>query len=434
MPLPLGQFLRQWRTELGYSQEQLAQKAGIGLSTLRRWEQGRVQPRLVELDRLLDALSLPLAERLQALSLIDKPRASQRLDQLQRPELPLEDVFQEFEPLPGRLLQAMRRRSGLTGQQAALRLGVSPSLLSLWESSARVPAPHQFAALFALYQADPEEQAALSQERWRLNGQAAQPPVSLDACEAQMQTLLALIRTDLPFLGDLRFLQLEAMLWPLAQSQETARLLLAEVYGWHAEWLHHRGRYGESGPYAQRYLDLMPREDKPPPLWTQQIGLLARCASNRPGKASPVRGFALWREALPTAKEAGCETAAYREMADYAMACGRSSEAFSLIELAHQTASHIEDPWPKQAANKIHARLLVEADRQREAVPRLIVASEMEECPLQQVYTDCLWADVLLALASRAEAAERVRHAYRLIETFALEHWRSEVDRWAQRL
>jgi transcriptional regulator with XRE-family HTH domain len=51
-----GQFLQRLRSERRLGMEQAASAAGVHRATLYRWEQGKVLPRLWELDALLKVL------------------------------------------------------------------------------------------------------------------------------------------------------------------------------------------------------------------------------------------------------------------------------------------------------------------------------------------------------------------------------------------
>lgn len=59
--------------DLRLSVRQVAERAGIGKSTVSYWEAGSFQPRLPELDAVLHALDASPAERARALALVDAP-------------------------------------------------------------------------------------------------------------------------------------------------------------------------------------------------------------------------------------------------------------------------------------------------------------------------------------------------------------------------
>lgn len=55
-----GKRIRSLRNEKGYTQQQLAKKAGIGLNTLRRYETDERQPNLDKLNKIVDALEISM--------------------------------------------------------------------------------------------------------------------------------------------------------------------------------------------------------------------------------------------------------------------------------------------------------------------------------------------------------------------------------------
>ena len=81
----IGVFLRGLRKSQGATMETAALRAGIHRVTLHRWETGRAQPRLPELDALLGALEAGPKQRQAAVALVDAPRARTvtRLDRVE---------------------------------------------------------------------------------------------------------------------------------------------------------------------------------------------------------------------------------------------------------------------------------------------------------------------------------------------------------------
>lgn len=60
----IGERVRTLRHELGWSQEQLAEEAGVAQGTLSRIENGHVDMRLVTLGFVAKALNIPVTELL----------------------------------------------------------------------------------------------------------------------------------------------------------------------------------------------------------------------------------------------------------------------------------------------------------------------------------------------------------------------------------
>ena len=61
--MSFGRHLRTLRQEAGVSRAALARRAGVSVSTLRHWENGRGFPSMAAFLRLAEALGVP-AERL----------------------------------------------------------------------------------------------------------------------------------------------------------------------------------------------------------------------------------------------------------------------------------------------------------------------------------------------------------------------------------
>ncbi len=61
---PIGPRIRELREAAALTQEDLAHQAGISTSTLSRTERGAYQPRLDTLNKLAQALEVPIAELL----------------------------------------------------------------------------------------------------------------------------------------------------------------------------------------------------------------------------------------------------------------------------------------------------------------------------------------------------------------------------------
>ena len=124
------------RKRSGLSVEKAAMQAGIAPSTLRRWENGVTQPRLPELNALLDALHTSSAEREAVLRFLTLPRslAAQR-------ELAAYADF--LKPNVGRLDQNITGRTDLKDQDTdaydqrslAGTVGVQRKLSDHWKGS-----------------------------------------------------------------------------------------------------------------------------------------------------------------------------------------------------------------------------------------------------------------------------------------------------------
>lgn len=144
--------LRRLRQAAGLSQVELARKAGVGLSSLKAWEQGGV-PALSDLRGLALALDLSTHTLAGHLS-VDLPR--QLLPSTWRPgDLP--DV-----------LLVLRGWSRLTQRTLAERCGVSLATVRAWEQGRGQPADVLRSRLERLYRLSPN--TLLAAYPWRAPG------------------------------------------------------------------------------------------------------------------------------------------------------------------------------------------------------------------------------------------------------------------------
>ncbi len=70
----LGERLREFRQRAGLTQEDLADRSGVLIGTVRNWEQGARSPEaLLILYRLAQALSLPMENFVKGLGVAEAP-------------------------------------------------------------------------------------------------------------------------------------------------------------------------------------------------------------------------------------------------------------------------------------------------------------------------------------------------------------------------
>ncbi len=62
--MKIGEAVKGWRHQRGLSQWKLVDKSGVGYATIARIEVGMVDPRLSTLERLAEALEIPLVDLL----------------------------------------------------------------------------------------------------------------------------------------------------------------------------------------------------------------------------------------------------------------------------------------------------------------------------------------------------------------------------------
>lgn len=67
--MTLGAFIRDRRTALSWTQDQLATRVGVGRSSLALWETGRRRPSIDHLRALSDSFALTEAEQSQVMKM-----------------------------------------------------------------------------------------------------------------------------------------------------------------------------------------------------------------------------------------------------------------------------------------------------------------------------------------------------------------------------
>ncbi len=131
--------LRRLRRQAGLTQSELAQRAGVGLTSLKSWERG-APVSLQGVRGIARALELPAVTVTRAAGL-SLPRELQP-SLWRRGDLP-------------RVLATLRQWSQLTQQELAEMCGCSVSSVRAWESGRLRPAPARRCHLESLYRLDP---------------------------------------------------------------------------------------------------------------------------------------------------------------------------------------------------------------------------------------------------------------------------------------
>jgi transcriptional regulator with XRE-family HTH domain len=406
---PLGAYLRELRTSRQVALSRLAERAQISRTTLTRWEAGGSQPRLPELEAVLTALGTSAAERERTLALVQAPRAVRRLREETTTATLRGSLEDAAMPTGGDLLRAMRRRRGLSLEQVAARLRLTPGTVSRWEQGKTFPPLDRREALFDVLGAHPGERAALSSQGLQLFVPRAEEPISLERLEWQLLVLHECAGRGEKTLMDLRLLTLEAQIWPLAGRLRTARRLLAQTYTAHAEWLRTWGRAVESRQCAERALDLVRWEFPPERFWLGAI----LATVNRDSAARAVEQIRLW---LDAAADPAWETALYRELADGLSQCGQFDAALTCIRHARQAAERLSEWLPIRLANEVHVGILLRAGRTGDVLP--LLPQDEHPDPHQRVFETYNWVTVLRDLGDRAGAHDWLNRAYAIIREY----------------
>ena len=353
------QTLLRWRQNRALSLQRAADVAGINRTTLFRWETGKTVPRVVELQRILNALDVPEEEQRRCFHALESPRGLRQLRQLAT-----HDAERSIDsPVGfGEILRALRYRAGQTQWDAARGAGVSAGLVSRWENGDCVPNPEMREALFRHLQLTPAETPFLN--RVAETAAPSSLPNDRDALEAAIHTLIA--QEPAPHL-DLIFLTLAGRYHSLWRSGKVEYADAAGIWGYFADFLTWRhGRYDDAIRMAETALSAVesaPNRRLDNGQWAAAIALiLARRLSGEPHKSlceidwiadrvsrqrrvvletaraealcragAMEQGFAVYRTAVAHAPTAVSETVWRQVLAEALCRDGRFDEALKVI-------------------------------------------------------------------------------------------------------
>jgi transcriptional regulator with XRE-family HTH domain len=404
----IAALLRDWRQQRGLSQGGLARNAGVSTSTLSRWEAGRRQPSMPELERVLAALRVPEPQRLAALKAVQAPRAL----------ISVQEQAGDSPPVTGDLLRAMRLRRGWTQAALASRIGVRQGMLAKWERSQDWPGAERLQALCYELGAHPQELAALTSGRLWLKG----------AAEIEETSAERIYWSPRP-LRELRFLAAEAHLWELSLRRPQARSWLCTAYCFHVRALMEAERFVEVGPYVERVLSLARQghggdED----CWCWAV-LAAAGAQARGGRPRHFRSASrLLSDGLEAVQAPSNKAWMMSELGMSLARQGQAEAAVATSARACDLAARAQGPedlfrW------RDHARILAYLGRYGEALAALEKAS-----PLADLYADTrvrhrlLEAECLRGIGERAAAEACLSAAASVVDADGLSYLHPAVQ------
>lgn len=403
----IGEFIQKLRAARGMSLRQLAKAAGIAPGTLSYWEAGQVQPRIPELDAVLDALDCSESMRREAYVRINAPRALAKLRDTARlaDGLPEEDLA--WFPASGDLLRSLRLRRELTLEQAAAMLGVHPSTISRWEHSKTLSSKNHLKAYCNLLCACPKEQKALANIFLNPSSYDSNRGVSLEVLEQQLEQLRQDAIRGVAELMDLRFLTLERQLWSRADQYRAAWHLLVRTYIWHAQWLLWQERLGEAGRMAEYALHMICREQQPQRYWMRAVHVYATYLADGGKRERPDVAAGCVQDWLSAALWPDMEAWMYHNLATYQMRVGQPRDALDSVEKATAAADRSENPTAIRNSGCDSAVILLQVGRPEKA--RALLSTEEQPNVYHRIYEAHTWATTLLMLGDKSGAAEWAR-------------------------
>jgi transcriptional regulator with XRE-family HTH domain len=421
----VGTLLWEMRTAGNWSLGRLAQKAGVDKSALSRWETGSRQPRVAELEAVLDALNATTAQRAQIFARIEAPRALRHLRQntaLARMGAP---------PNAGELLRALRLRRGWSQMQLAGHLGVHDSSIARWERGERLPSTEQIQALCYALEAHEEELIALTTERFT-EASTEETKTWEEKSEELRAQLFQLRVAGAGGLEELRYLSMERVAWEWAQREEQAKTILADIYVTHAQFYRNEERWGEIAAWAQRSLSSFSQPQPESNIFLRGVLMRAAAAVYAGSRPAPERGLALLKPWAEHSTLPAYTAWMLSDMAKYAAMEGRLEAALPLAEEALQWAQQCVNPVEAYLRRYDYGRLLAAAGRVREALD--ILPDLAKGSPSIRATSMLTLAEVHLKAESVAEAQNWLQQAQALIEEHGLEVLRPKLDALMRRV
>jgi len=427
----IGEWLQQVRQRRRLSQHALARQARLAPSTINRWERGITRPSIHELEQVLHALSVSSAERLEALRLLDAPRALMTLQQLTRQQPHPSGELNP--PLLGDLLGALRRRHGWSVAQVAAALQVSERSVRGWERSQTIPSDEHLHALCYVLKATPDEVAfILTRPLWL--EPPSTPTVHEEAALLKMriEEMRQLIWQGVTEGMELGLFALEAQVWWHVRQCPHHAELLREVYTLCCQWYTLHGRVQDAERYGYRGLRLLNRERRFPrnAAWLIRAISIGHADPNR-SESRIIESAGILQDWLPQVSQS-IEYGAwfYREMSEFYSAAHRYDEAertaaqgFQIIQRSDSLAEH-------QHARLSRALVLCRVGQPRKAMETLI-PPENPLPPTQAHYLMVLY-EICCALGDTEQAVAALAEAEQIARQHAIQRTLQAIHRLQQ--
>lgn len=421
MQRTVGSLIRELRLSKQLSMNRLAKRAQISQSTISRWEAGKFQPSADELESVLTVLNASDSQRRQAFSLLNAPRAVERLT------IPSQNnrLFGDRPPFTGDLLRAMRHRKGWTLEQASSRIAVHRSTLRRWEASETVPPVEKLHALCYALEAHPVEVITLTTGGLHLIEWTEDD--ALDSLIQQHGNIQESVWQGATSLMDLRFLSLEARFWRKAPSSRSARNWLARTYTTYGQWLAFQGRMREAENNAYKAMALVQKDFEPEPFWTWIVQIMANGASCLGKHPSLLQAIAILQDWLPvSAQWIEHESWCLRTIAEYLIKAGHYDEALRYSVQSFEAIQRFDSDVEMRHARHDHAYALLKAGYPKQAAD--MIPLDTGTLPLQQIQNAMLWAQIRLALGDKASAVDWAQRAWQVMEENDFRHVQPSVE------
>jgi transcriptional regulator with XRE-family HTH domain len=427
----IGVWLQQARLQRGVSQYALAQRAHLSPSTINRWERGVTRPSIYELEQALQALGASSAERLEALRLLDAPRALMTLQQFSRQQPHPSGELNP--PLLGDLLGALRRRQGWSVAQVAAALHVSERSVRGWERSQAIPSDEHLHALCYALQATPDEVAfILTRPLWLEppSPHATQEDASL--LKTRIEEMRQLVWQGATEGMELRLLALEAQVWWHVRQCPRHAEFLREVYTLCCQWYTLHGRVQDAERYGYRGLRLVSHAHSFPrsAAWFIMAIAIGNADPNR-SAARLVESAGILQDWLPQVSHSvEHEAWFYREISEFYSAAHRYEEAERAAEQGFQMIQRSENPAEHQHAQVSRALVLCRVGQPSKAMETL--KPPVNPLPATQAHYLMVLYEICCALGDSAQAASALTQAEQIAQQHAIRRTLQAIQRLQQ--
>jgi transcriptional regulator with XRE-family HTH domain len=426
----LGQQLRELRKARGLTLERAAKSAGLSRSAVNRWETGVNQPRLPELNALLDALGADARQKREIIAQEEAPRAQLWV----RDESTQVALKTGLDPQPhrGDLLRALRLRCGLPLEVLGERLGVTVRTLRRWEKGDLFPSVEHLHGFCYEVGAREEEVLALMCGVFPSLAPFHDTPPTYAELEEQFATLQSCFTKDDSLPIELLLLTLEAQVWELAARTDPGKSLLARTYHLHGLFLDLRGRYHEAGKYTESSLALLPRST---PLTRQGLHavLVNAGALSASGRRHASR-YALeqLRPYLSITPWMDMQAWLLAQIAANLTQEGRVEEGLALSRKAVQIAEKCDMPGERERRYFSHGELLLEIGRPGEALE--LLAGIQPDNPYFDAHLTLSQGEAYAAVRDSSAAQERLTRFEELLQSYSLQALSSRAAKLAQHI
>jgi hypothetical protein len=453
----VGTLLWSLRTARGWSLGQLAERAGVSKSALSRWETGKRQPFIPELEghperagsacrpaRACTGLhrSAPRSAPPERAIGFGPTRPAARFGRPAARPADAERLYSGTGCPTGGSTAAYYRalgvrrpnafaggdtdalfRTSASAQEMLCNAFVSEGHWAAGHSAKKFISSHNMSCAKAL---GAKEQELIALTTGDFSSSPEEIPTDEGAVVACLEKLL-LARGPDKNLTELHFLALERALWRRAVKSEAAQRLLAFACAFHAHYLSNEIRWQEAHTLATRTLELTPRQETEPDYVLRGVLQQAAALVHNPRRPSPERGIYLLQSTLSR-----CTLPDYRgwilaDMAKYAALAGETERGVALAqEAVRVTNGEIEMRLID------YCRLLIANGQYEEALRRLPALTE--EYREVFVYAQLIKTEALLGIGERNTAQQELHRTSAYIEAYDLKLHRQKADALAKRL